>query len=216
MQCEGWRVLLCYLSLICVSHFQSFLFSGVDWCQMFTDRRTLAMNTEDRGVWWVLGCTAHVALRKDELPWLWGALSGEILPLSAPAGIASAAESILAQGHSLPEAAHPMAAQDRGTKACIPWGRLRSLCSLPHVLIPKVFSNQHPEPKASEDHFEFVYSLQRQHVFHLGVPPPPSEGQGHTLPPFNASISPLDHVAGCCLLRGAGVSVFSLHAASPR
>lgn len=114
------------------------------------------------------------------------------------------------------KAAHPMAAQDRGTKACIPWGRLRSLCSLPHVLIPKVFSNQHPEPKASEDHFEFVYSLQRQHVFHLGVPPPPSEGQGHTLPPFNASISPLDHVAGCCLLRGAGVSVFSLHAASPR
>lgn len=59
------------------------------------------MNAEDRGVWWVLGCTAHIALRKDELPWLWGVLSGEILPLSAPAGIASAAESILAQGHSL-------------------------------------------------------------------------------------------------------------------
>lgn len=90
-------------------------------------------------------------------------------------------------------------------KACIPWGSLGSLCSPPHVWIPKVFSNKHPERKASDGHFEFVYSLPRQHVFHLGVPLPPSEGQGHTLPPLKASISPL---ARSFLLRGAQVSVF--------
>lgn len=137
-------MLLCSLPLICAGHFQRFLFSGVAWGQMFVCRRMLMMNAEDRRAWWVLGGTAHIAGRKDELPCLLGVLSGEILPLSAPAGIASAAESLLAQGHRLLEAAHPMAAQDQGTKACIPWGSLGSLCFLPHVSIPKVFLTSSP------------------------------------------------------------------------
>lgn len=107
---------------------------------MFMYRRMLTMKAKDRQVWWVWGCTAHIPLRKDELPWVLGVLSGDTLQLSAPAGIASAAESVLAQGRNVLEAVHPMADQDQGIKASIPWGSLRSLRSLPHVLIPKVFS----------------------------------------------------------------------------
>lgn len=74
--------------------------------------------------------------------------SVDTLQLSAPAGIASPAKSFLAQGHSALEAAHPMAHQDRGIKACIPWGSLRFLCSIPRILIPKVF-NKHTEHNMS-------------------------------------------------------------------
>lgn len=58
---------------------------------------------------------------------LLGVLSVDTLQLSAPAVIASAAESGLAQGQDqgVLEAAHSMADQDGGRKACSPWASLR-------------------------------------------------------------------------------------------
>lgn len=85
-----------------------------------------------------MGLCCPRSFKEDELSRLLGVLSGDTLPLTAPAGIASAAESTLAQGQCS-GAAQPTADQDGGVRACTPGGSLRPLCP----------SHVFPSPKSS-------------------------------------------------------------------